>query len=157
VPTPEFIVELREKIGHGLLWLPAVTGLVVDDADRLLLVQRADNLAWTLVTGFLDPGEQPAAGVVREVLEETGVAVEVQRVLAVEATAPGRFLNGDETVCLDVAFVCRPTGGEARVNDDESVDVRWCPIEELHAMPDHYEACVKRYFDGLEGAWFARS
>lgn len=154
--TPEFIVELREKIGHDLLWLPAVTGVVVDDADRLLLVQRADNLVWTLVTGFLDPGEEPAAGVVREVFEETGVSVEVQRVLAVESTAPGRFPNGDRTVCLDVAFVCRPIGGVAHVNDDESVDVRWCPIEELPDLPERHEACVKRYLDGLERAWFAK-
>jgi 8-oxo-dGTP pyrophosphatase MutT (NUDIX family) len=156
VPTPEFIVALREKIGHDLLWLPAVTGVVVDDADRLLLVQRADNLTWTHVTGFLDPGEDPAAGVVREVLEETGVSVEVQRVLAVESTAPGRFPNGDETACLDVAFVCRPIGGVAHVNDDESVDVRWYPIEELPDLPERHEACVQRYLDGLERAWFAK-
>jgi ADP-ribose pyrophosphatase YjhB (NUDIX family) len=156
MPIPEFIVELRKKVGHDLLWLPGVTGLVVDDADRVLLVQRADNLRWTLVSGFLDPGEQPAVGVVREVLEETGVTAEVQRVLSVGSTKNVRYPNGDEIVSLDVAFVCRPTGGEARVNDDESVDVRWCPIEELPDMPEHYEACVKRYLDGLEGAWFAR-
>ena len=154
--TPEFILELREKIGHDLLWLPAVTGLVVDDADRVLLVQRADNLRWTLVAGFLDPGEQPAAGVVREILEETGVSAEVQRVLAVEATQQIRYGNGDLAVCMDVAFVCRPTGGVAHVNDDESVDVRWCPIEELPDMPERHAACVKRYLDGLQEAWFAR-
>ena len=156
MPTPEFIVSLREKIGHDLLWLPAVTGLVVDEADRVLLVRRADNLRWALVAGFLDPGEQPAVGVVREIFEETGVAVAVERVLSVEATKQVRYGNGDETVCLDVAFVCRPIGGDARVNDDESVDVRWFPIEELPDLPDQYEACVKRYLDGLEQAWFAR-
>ena len=154
--TPEFIVELREKIGHDLLWLPGVTGLVVDDADRVLLVQRADNLRWTLVTGCLDPGEQPAVGIVREILEETGVTAEVERVLAVEATDRVQYPNGDNTVWMDVAFVCRPTGGVAHVNDDESVDVRWCPIEELPDMPERHEACVKRYLDGLERAWFAR-
>ena len=156
MPIPEFIVELRKRVGHDLLWLPGVTGLVVDDADRVLLVQRADNLRWTLVSGFLDPGEQPAVGIVREILEETGVSAEVQRVLSVGATKNVRYPNGDEIVSLDVAFVCRPTGGEARVNDDESVDVRWCAIEELPDMPEHYETCVKRYLDGLEGAWFAR-
>ena len=156
VPVPEFIVELREKIGHDLLWLPGVTGLVVDEADRVLLVRRADNLRWTLITGCLDPGEQPADGIAREILEETGVTAEVERVLAVEATRRSQAVNGDHTVYLDVAFVCRPTGGVARVNDDESVDVGWFPISGLPDIPERHEACVKRYLDGIESAWFAR-
>ena len=156
MPIPEFIVELREKIDHDLLWLPGVTGLVVDEADRVLLVQRSDNLRWTLVTGCLDPGEQPASGIVREILEETGVTAEVERVLAVETTQQVRYPNGDEAVYMDVAFVCRPTGGVARVNDDESVDVRWFPLSDLPDLPERHEACVKRYLDGVERAWFAQ-
>ena len=72
MPTPDFILRLREKIGHDLLWLPGVTAVVLDDRNRVLLGRRADNGRWTLITGILEPGEQPAVGVVREVLEETG-------------------------------------------------------------------------------------
>jgi hypothetical protein len=57
MPTPEFIVELRKKIGHDLLWLPGVTGVVLDADDRVLLVRRADDGRWTLVSGVLEPGE----------------------------------------------------------------------------------------------------
>jgi 8-oxo-dGTP pyrophosphatase MutT (NUDIX family) len=73
MPVPDFIIELREKIGHDLLCLPGVTGLVINESDQVLLVRRADTLRWTLVTGCLEPGEQPAAGIVREILEETGI------------------------------------------------------------------------------------
>lgn len=156
MPIPEFIVELREKIGHSLLWLPGVTGLVVDRSDRVLLVRRADTLRWALVTGCLDPGEQPAFGIVREIFEETGVTAEVERVLAVEATDRAEHVNGDWTVFMDVCFVCRPTGGVAHVHDDESVDVGWFPITDLPEMPERHNACVKRYLDGAEGAWFAQ-
>ena len=156
MPIPEFIVEIREKIGHDLLWLPGVTGLVVDEADQVLLVRRADNLRWTLVTGCLDPGEQPAAGIVREILEETGVTARVRRVLSVEATSQITHVNGDQAVFLDVAFVCEKTAGIARVNDDESVDVGWFPISELpDDLPERQKACVRRYLDGDEQAWFA--
>ena len=31
MPTPEFVLELRKKIGHDLLWLNGVTGCVLDD------------------------------------------------------------------------------------------------------------------------------
>lgn len=157
MPIPEFIVEIRKKIGHDLLWLPGVTGLVVDDAQRVLLVRRADNLQWTLITGCLDPGEQPAVGLVREILEETGVTAHAERVLAVDVTGEFAHPNGDLTAFLDVAFLCTPRGGSARVNDDESVDVGWFPITELPQLPERHQACVKRYLDGVEATWFAVS
>jgi len=157
MPIPEFIVEIRKKIGHDLLWLPGVTGLVVDDEERVLLVQRADNLKWTLVSGCLDPGEQPAVGLVREILEETGVTARAERLLAVDVTPQFSHPNGDETAFMDVVFLCRPTGGAARVNDDESVDVRWFPIGELPELPERQQVLVKRYLDGVEASWFAEA
>ena len=58
--TPEFIVSLRQKIGHDMLWLPGVSIVVVDAAGRLLLGRRADNGRWAVVSGIPEPGEQPA-------------------------------------------------------------------------------------------------
>lgn len=156
MPVPGFIIELREKIGHSLLWLPGVTGLVINEAGQVLLVRRADTLRWALVTGCLDPGEQPATGIVREILEETGITATAERVLAVEATNHTEHANGDQTVFMDVAFVCRPIAGVAHVNDDESVDVRWFPITDLPDIPQRHQECVKRYLDGTQQAWFAR-
>ncbi|MEY9887561.1 8-oxo-dGTP pyrophosphatase MutT (NUDIX family) [Catenulispora sp. MAP5-51] len=157
MPIPEFIVDIRKKIGHDLLWLPGSTGLVVDGEQRVLLVRRADNLQWTLVTGCLDPGEQPAVGIVREILEETGVTARAERVLAVDTTGRFTHANDDETVFLDVVFVCTPTGGTARVNDDESVDVGWFPIAGLPELPPRHQRYVKQYLDGGEKTWFAEA
>ena len=71
--TPEFILKLREKIGHDPLWLIGVTAFVEDGRGRVLLGRRADTGEWALVYGINEPGEEPAATVVREVREETGV------------------------------------------------------------------------------------
>jgi ADP-ribose pyrophosphatase YjhB (NUDIX family) len=157
MPIPEFIVTLREKVGQDLLWLPGVTGLVVDDTGRILLVRRADNLQWTLITGCLEPGEQPGPGILREILEETNVIAEIERVIAVESTPAVRHANGDHAVYMDVAFLCRAVAGEARVNDDESVDVRWFAPEELPELPPRQDGCVRRHLDGMREAWFARA
>jgi ADP-ribose pyrophosphatase YjhB (NUDIX family) len=46
---------------------------VIDDNGRILLIRRADNGKWAMPGGALEVGETPAAGVVREALEETGV------------------------------------------------------------------------------------
>ena len=63
-PVPDFVVDIRRKIGHDPLWLPAVTA-VVRRGDEVLLVERSDNGRWTPVTGIVDPGEEPAVAAAR--------------------------------------------------------------------------------------------
>ncbi|MGH8829050.1 MAG: NUDIX hydrolase [Jiangellaceae bacterium] len=130
MPTPEFIVDARRKLGHDLMWLPGVTA-VVFDGDRVLLVQRSDSGDWTPVTGILDPGEEPAVGAVREVLEETGVIAVAEQLVSVKAGAPIRFPNGDLAQFLDLTFRCRYVSGRAHVADDESIDVGWFALDDL--------------------------
>ncbi|TDD59171.1 NUDIX domain-containing protein [Kribbella antibiotica] len=142
--TPKFILELREKIGHDLLWLTGLTAVVLDDHDQILLVQRADSGHWSLPAGILEPGEQPAIALVREIHEETAVVAEVERLLGVESFDPHTYPNGDQVQFLDLAFRCRPLRGEARVNDDESTDVRWWPLDNLPPLRDEELRFIKR-------------
>jgi len=130
VPVPEFILRLREKIGHDPLWLPGVTAVVLRD-EQVLLVQRSDNGRWSPVTGIVDPGEHPAVTAVREVHEETGVRIEVESLAWVNVTAPTVHVNGDHAQYLDHTFRCRYLDGEAKVADDESVSVRWFGLDAL--------------------------
>ncbi|MEU5919959.1 NUDIX domain-containing protein [Streptomyces sp. NPDC047141] len=133
--TPDFIRELRKTAGHQLLFLPGVSAVVFDDRGRVLLGKRADNGSWALVGGIVDPGEQPADAVVREVYEETAVRCVPERVLLVETLRkPVVYANGDICQYLDVAFRCRAVGGEARVNDDESTEVGWFEVDALPEM-----------------------
>jgi ADP-ribose pyrophosphatase YjhB (NUDIX family) len=125
MPIPDFITRLRDDVGHDLLWLPGVSGVVVDAEGRLLLGRRADTGRWAVVSGILDPGEEPAVAIVREVLEETGVQVEVVALTAVSSTDVVQYENGDLAQFLDVCFWCRPVGGQAHVADDESLEVGW--------------------------------
>jgi len=142
--TPQFVLDLRASIGHEPLPLPSVTAVVLDDAGRVLLVRRADNDRWALVTGCLEPGEQPAAGALREVEEETGVLVATERIVSVAALPLSACPNGDQVYWLDVTFRCRVVGGEACVNDDESVDVRWCELSDLpSSLPDRHRQCLQ--------------
>ena len=134
--TPKFILELREKIGHDLLWLTGITGVVLNEHAEVLLVRRADTGRWSLVAGILEPGEQPALGLAREIHEETAVEVAIERLVSVEALPPSSYPNGDQVQFLDLCFRCRPLRGEPHVNDDESLDVRWWPVD---ALPDGLE------------------
>ncbi len=137
MPTPDFILKLREKVGHDPLWLIGITAYVEDDRGRILLGRRADTGQWALVYGINEPGEEPADTVAREVLEETGVDVVPVELASVKASDKlVTYANGDQTRYLDLLFICRLTcGGNAvpRVNDDESLEAGWF---EPDALPE---------------------
>lgn len=135
--TPGFIRDLRSRIGHTLLFLPGVSAVVRDAEGRVLLGRRADTGAWSIIGGIPEPGEQPAEAAVREVYEETAVHCEAERVLLVETLEPVRYANGDQCQYVDVSLLCRATGGEARVNDDESTDVGWFAPGQLPPLSDY--------------------
>src|SRR5690242_10027030 len=152
--TPKFILDLREKIGHAPLWLIGLTAVVLDDAGQVLLVQRADNGRWSLVGGILEPGEQPAVAIIREIQEETAVVAEVERLLSLETFAPTTYPNGDQVQFLDLAFRCRPVSGAAKVNDDESVDVRWWPLDGLPPLRQKDRQFIEQALSGDEYPYY---
>lgn len=133
MPTPEFILTLREKIGHDELWLSAVTAVVERDGS-VLLGRRADNGAWTSVSGIIDPGEEPADAAEREVLEEAGLVVVAERLAWVHALPKGRVHNGDEVRYLDLVFRCHYLSGEPHPADGENTEVGWFALDALPPM-----------------------
>ncbi|GAB2847678.1 NUDIX domain-containing protein [Streptomyces deserti] len=135
--TPDFIRTLRASAGHQLLWLPGVTAIVFDDEDRVLLNRRSDTGRWSVIGGIPDPGEQPAVCAVREVEEETGVRCVAERVVLVQALEPVTYANGDTCQYMDITIRCRAVGGQARVNDDESLEVGWFAVDALPELNEH--------------------
>ncbi|WP_327308240.1 NUDIX domain-containing protein [Streptomyces sp. NBC_01298] len=153
--TPDFIRTLRATAGNQLLLLPGVTAVVVDDEGRVLLGRRADTGRWSVVGGIAEPGEQPADTAVREVYEETAVRCVPDRVVLVQMLPPITYPNGDVCQFQDITFRCRATGGEARVNDNESLEVAWFAPD---ALPEPLESfAVDRIRQALrdEPTWFA--
>jgi 8-oxo-dGTP pyrophosphatase MutT (NUDIX family) len=154
MPISPYIQSLRGRVGHGLLLLPGVTAVVFDEAGRILLNERADNGQWALIAGGMDPGEQPADTVVREVYEETAVHVVPERVTSVLTQPTTTYPNGDRCEYVDITFRCRAIGGEARVNDDESLAVAWFALDDLPPIGDlirHRIDCAL-----APDAWFAQ-
>jgi 8-oxo-dGTP diphosphatase len=88
------------------------------------MIQRADDGRWVPPGGVLELDESPEAGVVREILEETGVEVKPERLIGV-------YKNMNLGV-VSLAFRCQPVVGEPRTSD-EATAVKWLSLEEATA------------------------
>ncbi|MGH3305197.1 MAG: NUDIX hydrolase [Streptosporangiaceae bacterium] len=157
MPTPDFVTRLRGQIGHDMLWLSTATAVVFDADGRVLLGRRADNGKWGPPGGIIDPAEEPADAAVRETFEETGVVAVPERLVAVSVMPPITYPNGDQVQYLDLIFRCRATGGEARVNDSESVDVGWFPLSALPTLTERTLSLLARATSDVAAAAFTFS
>lgn len=158
MPTPDFVLDLREKIGHDLLWLSGVSAVVLrpgpDGTEEVLLVRRADNGAWTPVTGIIDPGEEPAVAGAREVLEETEVVAVAERLAWVHSLPPMTYANGDRSQYLDLTFRFRWVSGEPGPGDGENSEARWFGVDALPELSAEMHARIAHALAGEEATRF---
>jgi 8-oxo-dGTP pyrophosphatase MutT (NUDIX family) len=146
---PDFLRRLREKVGHELLLLPGVCALVFDEHGQILLNRRSDSGRWAVLGGIPEPGEELADALVREVREETGVQVLPQRITGVYTSSVICYPNGDQVQYIITAFRCQVVEGQPRVNDDESLEVRYFPVGALPELrPDHRRRIEHALRDG---------
>jgi 8-oxo-dGTP pyrophosphatase MutT (NUDIX family) len=157
MPTPPFIAELRSLVGHRLLWLSTAIAVVLDGEGQVLLERRADTGRWALPGGIIDPAEQPADAAVRECFEETGVVAVPESLTSVTVSEPITYANGDQVQYLELAFRCRAVGGEARVNDEESLEVRWHALAALPELDDRELSLLSHALRSSSGAAYSFS
>lgn len=135
--TPEFVLSLREKIGHAPLPLVGVTAIVFRD-EKVLLGKRADNGQWQAVSGIVDPGEEPADAAVRECSEEAGIVVRATRLALVQQVPRITYANGDQVDYLDLVFRCDWVSGDPHPADGELTEVGFYGLGELtDVAPEH--------------------
>jgi 8-oxo-dGTP diphosphatase len=127
----------RNTYRHAMHGEPVdCVGAIVRDPDgRFLLIQRGkepDKGCWSLPGGRVEPGESDTEATAREVLEETGLAVEVgQLVGSVEREVPG----GSVYAIRD--YRCVPIAGahvDAVRAGDDAADVGWFTPQQMKAL-----------------------
>ncbi|WP_338703799.1 NUDIX hydrolase [Streptomyces sp. Q6] len=112
----------------------SVAGVVVREDGRVLVIRRADNGRWEPPGGVLERDEAIEDGVCREVYEETGIKVRVDRLTGV-------YKNMTIGV-VAMVFRCRPDGGHEQLSD-ESTAVTWlAPDEAMAAMSEAYSVRI---------------
>ncbi|NOZ50312.1 MAG: NUDIX domain-containing protein [Chloroflexi bacterium] len=119
-------------------------GIVTDDAGRILMVRHQyGNRRWYLPGGGGEGNETAAEGIVREMHEETGLAVEVTRLVGVY------FWTGAYKRDHIFVFACRWLSGTLQIQKGEIAEVGWFDLDHLPQPIDPGLPCALR--DWQEG------
>ncbi len=141
---------------------PPVQGLVVvtyaivrDDYDRVLLVRRMDDGNWELPGGRVEVGETASATTLREVDEESGIAITLVGISGVYSDPAHIVVYVVEGALQQfaVCFHARPTspGQQPRPDGVETVAAEWFVPADTDSLPMHSEV-RRRLTDALSGA-----
>ncbi|MFF2115977.1 NUDIX hydrolase [Kitasatospora sp. NPDC058184] len=132
------LLHMSNGAGKTPLHSVSVAGVVVREDGCVLAIRRADNGTWEPPGGVLELGEAIEDGVRREVYEETGVKVGVERLTGV-------YKNVSRGI-VALVLRCRPESEATRLSE-ESVEVAWLsPAEVSERMAEVYAV---RVLDGL--------
>ncbi|MGO9185722.1 NUDIX hydrolase [Mycobacterium sp.] len=124
----------------------SVAGIVVRDDDRVLVIRREDNGQWEAPGGVLELDESFEDGVRREVFEETGLTVKVERLTGV-------YKNLNHGI-VALVYRCRPTDGEASPTA-EAREVRWMTRGEVQSSMN--SAFAVRVLDAFDEGVHSRA
>lgn len=153
MPISEYVLRVRKAIHTDWLLMLGAAAVVFDDDGRVLLQKRSDFHLWGLPGGALEPGEALATAVVREVREETGLMVEVERLSGIYSFRM-QYPDGNQVWGISTTFICRAVGGDLTLDDDETLELRWFAPDALpkRIVPHHLIRIEHAVKD--EGAYF---
>jgi len=129
---PRTDVQAKECVECGRLEFPRISPaiIVLIERDDTALLARSPRFAgafFSVLAGFVEPGESLEAAVHREVLEETGIAVKDVRYFG---SQPWPFPDS-----LMIGFTARYESGEIRIDGEEIVEAGWYRADNLPQIP----------------------
>jgi len=131
--------------------VPAVSAVLCDAEGKFILQRRSDNGLWALAGGMIEPGETVVEALRREVREETGYEIEIERLLGIYSDPHYviEYSDGEVRQEFSICFAARVTGGRQSVSA-ESLAVKSFAESELAALNIH-PAIRKRINDYMSG------
>jgi ADP-ribose pyrophosphatase YjhB (NUDIX family) len=118
--------------------VPAVSAIVADAQDRILLILRTDNGYWSIPGGGLKPGESAAEATVREVREETGIDCQVTGLVGIysDPNHVAAYDDGEVRQEFSICFTTRMNGGTLTTSS-ESAEVEFVPPDAIPSLRMH--------------------
>jgi len=148
--------DVRPLIGNSRYIGVGAAAAVLQEDGRLLAVQRRDSENWELPAGFSDLGENAAHTVQRITLEETGLKIMPETILAIYSSSDFNitFANGDEVKNVGTLFRARVVEGQLKADGREILQAAWLsPAEFLSRASDRYHPFFRLVFSRLSSGY----
>jgi len=126
----------------GLTIRPGVAAVIQDEQGRVLLHRRRVGGGWAPPSGAVEPGEDVHAGLLRELGEETGLTVDVERLVGVYSDPAYQIVHYPDgriiqfVTCL---FACRLRGGDLQGSEEGTAWAWFAPS----ALPEDLTAYAR--------------
>lgn len=140
------------RIGKTSTLTAGCAAVIFDEArEKILLTRRSDNFKWCLPGGRMEPGESAAETCQREVFEETGLNVEIVKLIGIYtspdwvityANTPGKLLQ-----LVAMCFEAKVIGGTLGLSN-ETTEFGWFTPDQIATM-DLVEHHPQRIADAL--------
>lgn len=144
-----------ERIGRTAALKVGCAAVIFDAAqERILLTRREDNGRWCLPGGGLEPGEDVSEGCVREVWEETGLQVEITRLIGVYSSSHmvTEYRDGNRFQFVSFCFEATIIGGELGLSNETTAFGYFSRAEmaEMDVMENHVPRIADAYLRAVK-------
>ena len=127
-----YILDLRKKIGHDPIFMPAA-GCGIIKNNKILLQKRSDNGMWALHGGALELGETFLEALKREVEEELNIKVLNPIFVNIYSgeSCHFKYPNEDEVYATSCMYLVQDFEGEIKIDNKEVLEVKWFSIDNI--------------------------
>jgi ADP-ribose pyrophosphatase YjhB (NUDIX family) len=120
-------MQPEPDVSKATILRPSVAAIITNDDGHVLLQRRSDNGLWGLPGGGVEIGESVSTAIIREVQEETGLTVKIERLVGVYSDPRFqvvRYADGNVVHYINTLFACRVVGGTLQTCE-ESLDLQF--------------------------------
>lgn len=129
----EYIMELRQIVGHRPLLQVGASVIVENEYGEVLLQKRTDNHCWGYAGGSVELDEVVEDAAKRELFEETGLIAEELILFGVFSGKDTHYVypNGDEVSNVDIVYLCKEYTGQLKRQESEVEALCFFPADHL--------------------------
>ena len=127
-----YITEIRKKIGHDIMFMPASGGCIIQK-NKILLQRRKDNGTWAMHGGSLEIGETFEEALYRELKEELNIVPKNPQFINVYSGKELIFTypNQDRVCAISAAYLIEEYDGKIKIDQNEVSEVKWFDLENI--------------------------